>query len=72
MGPTAQAFRAAFGLGESERHISSSDADGVALAGVKGLYEIALRQEAELAELRAENDDLRARLDAIESMLEER
>jgi len=72
MGPTAQAFHAAFGLGESERHISSSDADGVALAGIQGLYRIAQDQERELERLRAENDELRARMDAIESMLSAR
>lgn len=37
VGPTAQDFRAAFGLGEFERRITSTDADGVALAGVKAL-----------------------------------
>ena len=30
MGPMAQDFHAAFGLGESERHIPTIDADGVA------------------------------------------
>ena len=38
MGPTAQDFYAAFGLGEDERHISTVDADGVALAAIQGLY----------------------------------
>ena len=37
VGPTAQDFRAAFGLGESDVRIGSVDADGVALAGVKAL-----------------------------------
>ncbi len=37
IGPMAQDFRAAFGLGEDDRHISSSDADGVALAAIQGL-----------------------------------
>ena len=37
LGPMAQDFKAAFGLGESDRHISTSDADGVALAAIQGL-----------------------------------
>jgi trimeric autotransporter adhesin len=38
MGPTAQDFAQAFGLGEDIRHISTVDADGVALAAIQGLY----------------------------------
>ena len=37
LGPTAQDFRAAFGLGADDRHIASVDADGVTLAAIKGL-----------------------------------
>ena len=37
MGPTAQDFHAAFGLGEDPLRIGTMDADGVALAGVKAL-----------------------------------
>jgi hypothetical protein len=39
MGPMAQDFRAAFGLGEDERHIATIDPDGVALACVQALDE---------------------------------
>ncbi|MGH6785072.1 MAG: tail fiber domain-containing protein, partial [Sphingomicrobium sp.] len=37
MGPSAQDFRAAFGLGHSDLTISTVDADGVALAAIQGL-----------------------------------
>ena len=37
-GPTAQDFSRAFGLGEDKRHITTIDADGVALAAIQGLY----------------------------------
>jgi Recombinase len=37
IGPAAQDFGAAFGLGEDERTISMVDADGVALAAIQGL-----------------------------------
>jgi hypothetical protein len=77
LGPTAQDFHAAFGLnGADETHIATIDADGVALAGVKALDARTTLQEARVqaverdnAALRAENAELRARLDAIERML---
>lgn len=51
MGPMAQDFRRAFGLGHSERHITTVDADGVALAAIQAL--------------RAENRELRAELERL-------
>jgi hypothetical protein len=62
MGPMAQDFSAAFGLGEDDTHISTVDADGVALAAIQGLY-------AENQALAAENAALRARLDGLEARL---
>jgi hypothetical protein len=62
MGPMAQDFRAAFGLGEDERHIDTIDADGVALAGVQALYRLAQQQEAQLARQQAEISELREAL----------
>ncbi|MEO8620722.1 MAG: tail fiber domain-containing protein [bacterium] len=53
VGPTAQDFRKAFGLGESDTTITSVDADGVALAGVKALVVRTARLAEENAELRA-------------------
>ena len=37
IGPMAQDFQAAFGVGEDDKHISTTDADGVALAAIQGL-----------------------------------
>ena len=37
IGPMAQDFREAFGLGRDDKHITSVDADGVALAAIQGL-----------------------------------
>ena len=37
IGPMAQDFQAAFGVGEDDRHISTSDADGVAFSAIQGL-----------------------------------
>ncbi len=59
MGPMAQDFSAAFGLGEDNRHIDTVDADGVALAAIQGLY----RQNQAL---RRQNRALNARLTKLE------
>ncbi len=37
VGPMAQDFRAAFGVGPDDKHIATVDADGVALAAIQGL-----------------------------------
>ncbi len=49
IGPTAQDFHAAFGLGADDRHIATVDADGVALAAIQELarQNAALRAEVE-------------------------
>ena len=39
IGPMAQDFYAAFGVGRDERHITSVDADGIALAAIQALNE---------------------------------
>lgn len=62
IGPTAQGFYAAFGVGENDTTITTVDADGVALAAIQGLY-------AENQDLRAQVDDLEARLSALEDAL---
>ena len=48
VGPTAQDFRAAFGLGEDDRHISTVDSEGVALAAIQALYRLSQQQAQEL------------------------
>jgi trimeric autotransporter adhesin len=66
LGPMAQDFRAAFGLGSDEKSIGTVDADGVALAGVKALDTRTNQQATELEGLKKENRELRNRLDALE------
>ena len=58
VGPMAQDFYAAFGVGEDDKHITSIDEDGVALAAIKALHR-------ENGALHAENAQLRARLAAV-------
>jgi len=56
IGPMAQDFHSAFGVGEDERFITTTDADGVALAAIQALYERSKRVdnlEAEVRELKS-------------------
>ena len=60
IGPVAQDFMATFGYGASDKHITSTDADGVALAAIQGLNEKLEETQSELAEKQAEIDRLEA------------
>lgn len=62
VGPTAQDFHAAFGLGEDALRISTIDADGIALAGVSALARENAQLKAELAAVKA---DLAAMRDLV-------
>jgi trimeric autotransporter adhesin len=53
IGPVAQDFHAAFGVGETETGINMADADGVLLAAVQALYEQNQNQQAEIEALKA-------------------
>ena len=66
MGPMAQDFHAAFGLGSSERLIDTVDADGVALAAIQGLN---ARLTDELRARDREIEALRADLAAVRQLL---
>ncbi|HEY0930548.1 MAG TPA: tail fiber domain-containing protein [Gemmatimonas sp.] len=69
MGPTAQAFRAAFNLGDTDKAISTVDIDGVAVAGVKALELRTKSLKAETIALREENAALTARLSQLEALV---
>lgn len=69
VGPMAQDFHAAFGVGPDDKHITTVDADGVALAAIQGLNDKLERQSAALRErdrriekLEAELQELRAQI----------
>jgi hypothetical protein len=65
IGPMAQDFRAAFGVGQDSTHITTIDADGVSLAAIQELYRTAVSQQAENAALRAHVDQLQRLLDRL-------
>jgi hypothetical protein len=83
LGPMAQDFRLAFGLGETELGINTLDADGVAFAAIQGLNAkleakldeqsreiVNLREQhaAELAKLRRAYEELLARLATADTL----
>lgn len=72
LGPMAQDFHAAFGLGGSQRSIATVDADGVALAAIQGLHALIEEQRQALLQLQHENDSLRQRLQRVEQVLDRR
>jgi hypothetical protein len=66
IGPMAQDFAAAFGVGEDEKHITTVDESGVALAAIQGL-----NQKLEAA-TKAKDEEIRGlkqRIDRLEQLL---
>ncbi|ABF42470.1 Hep_Hag [Candidatus Koribacter versatilis Ellin345] len=66
MGPVAEDFRAAFGLGENETTVGVNDLAGVSLAAAKALDEENARLKKELREQKALIKALNARLTKLE------
>ena len=66
MGPVAEDFAAAFGLGSNEKYIGSVDESGVAFAAIQGLNR---KFASENADLKARNAALQERLDQLASRL---
>ena len=85
MGPTAQDFYAAFGLGETDKGISTVDGQGVALAAIQGLnaklesdakkweakIEAQSREIAELRDRMTQMETLRGELAALKATIAE-
>lgn len=79
LGPMAEDFYAAFGLGSDDRHIAPSDQAAVALAAIQGLAEQVQQKDlriqelegrlAELEESRQREDDLLRRLEMLERLV---
>jgi len=62
IGPMAQDFYSAFGVGHDDKHISTVDADGIALAAIQGLYK-------QLQSLKKQYTELRSRLSELEAKI---
>ena len=65
MGPMAQDFYAAFGLGLGDKTIDTIDPDGVALAAIQGLH-------AELEALRSKQAVMEDQIVELMAQLEDR
>ncbi|MEM9293989.1 MAG: tail fiber domain-containing protein [Acidobacteriota bacterium] len=78
LGPMAQDFYGAFGVGPDDKHIATRDAASVALVGVQALHAELEARDAELRErdarveaLEAANAALLQRLEALEQLIQE-
>jgi hypothetical protein len=69
LGPMAQDFAAAFGLGADDRHIFTLDAAGVALAAIQGLHGLVRAQQSRLEGLERELTALRGETAALHLQL---
>src|SRR5204863_10055343 len=67
MGPMAQDFKAAFGLGDTDRGYYSVDAHGVSIAAIQALYELELEQSRRIDRLETENASLRHQMESLDS-----
>lgn len=69
LGPMAQDFFQKFNLGHSETKIATIDTSGVALASIKELGKQLKNKDSEIKSLKAENNELKSRLETIEEKL---
>ena len=60
MGPMAQDFYAALGLGLGDKTIDTIDPDGVGLAAIQGLHALVEEKDARISELEARLERLEA------------
>ena len=70
IGPMAQDFYAAFGVGGDDKHINLIDEGGVALTAIQELYRENQAKDKQIEELKASNAALEKRLAALESAVE--
>jgi hypothetical protein len=69
IGPMAQDFHAAFGVGEDDKHITAIDADGVALAAIQGLHQLIMEKNCAINAQQQQINDLSERLSRLEAAL---
>jgi hypothetical protein len=72
LGPMAQDFKAAFELGEDDKHIATVDADGVALASIQALYQLVQEKDSEIAALKRQVAALKTELSGVKDSVSDR
>jgi hypothetical protein len=70
VGPMAQDFRAAFGLGEDDRHINTLDPDGISLKAIQALDQRTHTTREDVERLTEENASLRRMLETLRQEVE--
>ncbi|MGP8240136.1 MAG: peptidase S74, partial [Limisphaerales bacterium] len=78
LGPMAQDFYAAFSLGADDKHITTIDEGGVALAAIQGLNQKleetraeSKAKDAQIREFKQQNDSLAQRLADLEATVKD-
>ena len=66
VGPMARDFYTAFGAGDDAKHITTVDADGIALAAIQGLYRLVQDKDAQIATQQNKLTALEARVAMLE------
>lgn len=65
IGPVAQDFHAAFGLGSDDKTIATGDETGVALAAIQGLHQLVQEKDARIDALEQTIEELKAAVSAL-------
>lgn len=69
MGPMAQDFYAAYGLGVDGKHLAPLDVNGVTLAGMQELYSLVQTKDVRIGELESQLDQLEVENASLEQRL---
>ena len=71
IGPMAQDFYAAFGLGDNDRYIALGDGQGVALAAVQALYQIVQEKDGQIRKINQQLQSIREMDSQLKRQLQE-
>jgi hypothetical protein len=71
IGPMAEDFHDAFGLGKDDKHIAPGDIAGIAVLSVQALRQKVVDQQAEIERLRSQGHEMSSRLERLEALLAE-
>ncbi len=71
IGPTAEGFHDVVDVGDSDEHINSVNADGLAFAAIQGLADRLKERDERIAELEADSEDLSAENDRLRERVED-
>ena len=72
IGPMAQDFYAAFGLGDSDEVIYHVDAIGICMSSIKGLYTLIQEQAEQITQLQEELDQQATQIEKLRNLIQEK